>query len=287
MRGRRMPERERAGPARRKASRHEDRKGNPPESQPGTRRRHLLNAMPQVPSTEVMQERPFEGPEDCGPAPFEQRARSFGSIAEQYARFRPSPPAEAVDWVLGRPRHSVLDLAAGTGALTAMLVRRTPRVVAAEPDAEMRAVLHKSLPGVPLVAATAEALPFVPACFDAVVVSSAWHWMDAEIASIEVSRVLEPDGVLGLLWNGADRSQDWVEALVGPGLPPALQVSRRSAHRHVLELPNAAPFHDLENRTVRWSMRFTVEELVGLMGTYSRVFTLPEESRDRMLANRG
>ena len=31
-------------------------------------------------------------------------------------------------------------------------------------------------------------------------------------------------------------------------------------------------------------MSFTVEELVGLMGSYSRVFTLPAQARDRLLA---
>jgi SAM-dependent methyltransferase len=149
----------------------------------------------------------------------------------------------------------------------------------------MKAILHNSLPWVPLVAATAEALPFGSASFDAVLVSSAWHWMDPEVAPIEVSRVLEPNGVLGLLWNGADRSEDWVEALLGPGLPPVDRVSRPSSiHRHTPELGNVAPFHDLESRTVRWSMRFTVDELVGLMGSYSRVFTLPAASRDRALA---
>ena len=123
--------------------------------------------------------------------PFEQRARSFGSIAEHYARFRPPPPQEAVDWVLGEPRHTALDLGAGTGALTALLVQCVRTVVAAEPDPEMRSVLHKHLPRVPLVAATAEALPFGSATFDAVLVSSAWHWMDPDLTPIEVGRVLE------------------------------------------------------------------------------------------------
>jgi SAM-dependent methyltransferase len=219
------------------------------------------------------------------PAPFAERARSFGSIAEHYDRFRPAPPAEAVEWVLGDARTTALDLGAGTGALTGRLVPVVPHVVAAEPDPEMRAVLHKNLPDVPLVAATAEALPFGSDSFDAVLASSAWHWMDPERAPLEVGRVLESNGVLGLLWNGADRSDDWTDALLGPGLPTAsLDPRPGQVERHTPEFGDGAPFHGLESRTVRWRMNFSVDELVGLMGSYSRVFTLPEEARDKALS---
>ena len=220
-----------------------------------------------------------------------ERALSFGSIAEHYARFRPPPPEEAVDWVLGDVRGTVLDLGAGTGALTGRLLPRVRRILAAEPDREMQAVLRERLAAVPLVTATAEALPFGSSNFDGVVVSSAWHWMDPEIAPIEVGRVLRPGGVLGLIWNGADRSVQWVKEVFGRSQPsrdsdgelwPDPGHSTQS-HRHALELSSSAPFHDLESRVVRWSKSFTVDELVGLMGSYSRVFTLPDEPRQRLL----
>ena len=50
------------------------------------------------------------------------RAMSFGAIAEDYDRFRPGPPAEAVGWILPRQCESIVDIGAGTGALTRQLM---------------------------------------------------------------------------------------------------------------------------------------------------------------------
>ena len=45
------------------------------------------------------------------------------------------------------PVHTVVDLGAGTGALTRLLVGRADEVVAVEPDDRMRATLIESVPG--------------------------------------------------------------------------------------------------------------------------------------------
>ena len=61
----------------------------------------------------------------------------------------------------------------------------------------------------------AEQLPIRSETLDAAMVSSAWHWMDPDRTVAEVGRVLRPGGVLGVIWNGADRSIDWVAELLG------------------------------------------------------------------------
>jgi SAM-dependent methyltransferase len=139
---------------------------------------------------------------------------SFGAIADDYDRFRPGPPLEAARWVLGHRPGRVLDLGAGTGGLTRQLCALTPTVFAAEPDARMRAVLVDRTEGVHALGARGEALPFADGSLDAVVVSSAWHWMDPAVAVPEVARVLRPGGVFGLLWNGPDRRVEWVSELL-------------------------------------------------------------------------
>ncbi len=210
------------------------------------------------------------------------RALSFGAVAEDYHRYRPGPPAEAVEWVLAGRRGLVVELGAGTGGLTARLVSRTGDVVAVEPDRRMHAVLASRVEGARVVTGRAEELPLVAGCADAVVGSSMWHWVDEALGPVEVARVLRPGGVLGLLWSGPDRTVDWVaglQAVAGTPSTPA-EEERRRRRRHVRLAPDA-PFESPETRVVGWTLDVTCDELVGLLCTYSRFIVLPEGDRRR------
>ncbi len=216
-------------------------------------------------------------------SPIVARALSFGAVADAYDRYRPAPPGEAVDWVLPTNAVDVLDLGAGTGAVTRLLRERVPgKVVAAEPDARMRAVLVRRVPDVLTVGARAEALPFADATFDAVVVSSAWHWMDLGLTVPEAARVLRPGGCLGVLWNGPARDIEWVAELLGPRRE-RVGPSSDHAKRHRVEPPPDAPFTTPETTVITWSMPMTRDVLVGLAGTYSAVITRPAEERAEIL----
>lgn len=143
-------------------------------------------------------------------------AEGFDREAETYERTRPSYPTDVVAWVadalrLG-PGVTVCDLAAGTGISTRLLVPTGARVLAVEPVAGMREVLARTVPGVPVVAAAAEALPCTDEALDAVTVFQAFHWFDSEAAVAELHRVLRPGGRLALVWNARDRSVPWVDA---------------------------------------------------------------------------
>ena len=142
------------------------------------------------------------------------RGRSFGSVAAGYAALRPGYPADAVAHLLGRGRPlRVLDVGAGTGLLTEVVVDAGHAVVAVDPSPEMLAQLTDRLPGVGVAAGTAESLPLGDAAVDAVVAGQAAHWFDVVPAAAEVRRVLRPGGVLGLVWNTRDERVPWVAAL--------------------------------------------------------------------------
>src|SRR5690606_25154234 len=127
-------------------------------------------------------------------------AEGFGRGAEAYESARPSYPPDAVGEIATvcdvGPGRRVLDLAAGTGKLTRLLVPTGAEVVAVEPVAEMRAVLSAVLPGVEALDGTAEAIPLPDASVDAVTVAQAFHWFDPPVALAEIARVLRPGGTL-------------------------------------------------------------------------------------------
>ncbi len=134
--------------------------------------------------------------------------QGFGREAEEYERVRPSYPADAVAWLVDNlglgPGRTVLDLAAGTGKLTRLLVPFGASVLAAEPVDGMRRGFVAAVPGVPIVAAVAETLPMAGESLDAVTVAQAFHWFDADRAFGEFARVLRSRGRVGLIWNARD-----------------------------------------------------------------------------------
>jgi SAM-dependent methyltransferase len=129
-------------------------------------------------------------------------ATGFSRAAEAYRIGRPRYPPEALALIAERldlrPGRTLLDLAAGTGALTRPLAETGAEVVAVEPVAEMRAELPG---GIRALDGTAEAIPLEDGSVDAVTVGQAFHWFDGAAALREIHRVLRPGGRLAIVWN--------------------------------------------------------------------------------------
>src|SRR6266516_2317387 len=128
-------------------------------------------------------------------------AGSLDRWPEDYERGRPGWPPEVVD-IPGLPSAAtVLELGAGTGKLTRLLVSRFGRVVAVEPAEAMRRRLVAFSPEAEVLAGSAEAIPLADASVDAVFAAEAFHRFDGERAVAEIARVLRPQRALVLMWN--------------------------------------------------------------------------------------
>jgi len=214
----------------------------------------------------------------------ETRRLSFGSVATDYDRYRPSPPPQALDWLIPAGAQAVLDLAAGTGAVTRELAGRAARIIAVEPDERMRAVLTARCPEAEVLAGRGEDIPLPDASVDAVVISAAWHWLDPELAVPEITRVLRVGGVLGVIWTSRDMRVPWVaefnqlarESREADRRPHGADAGHR---RREVSFPAGTPMSGIEEHTVEFSVPMTKDELVGLLGTYSGVITLDPERR--------
>jgi ubiquinone/menaquinone biosynthesis C-methylase UbiE len=211
-------------------------------------------------------------------------ARSGFTIgAASYERGRPDYPEGAVAWMAGQlglgPGRTVVDIGAGTGKLTRLLVPTGATVIAVEPVEAMSDVLHQLLPTVEIVQGTADRTGLARASADAVTAGQAFHWFASPAELAEIHRVLCPSGGLGLIWNQRRRNHPtWV------AVDELIDELRRSEPdqssqewRQVLEASNL--FSPLQGATFDQAQHLTPEELVDRVISISYVAILPQAQK--------
>jgi SAM-dependent methyltransferase len=211
---------------------------------------------------------------------WQERRTSFGSVAADYAVLRPGYPADALAFLLGDRPLRVLDLGAGTGLLTDVLLAAGHEVVAVDLSGAMLDQLRARLPQVVAATGQAESIPLPDADVDAVVAGQAAHWFDPAPAAAELRRVLRPGGVVGLVWNTRDERVPWVRAL---GDLLAMEARDHEADQGVVdrfaaELPATVEVFD--SGTVQ---HVTPGQVVGGIGTRSYVATMDDVGRAQFL----
>jgi SAM-dependent methyltransferase len=208
---------------------------------------------------------------------------------DDYERGRPGYPGEAVDVAEVPASSSVVDLGAGTGKLTRLLLARFARVVAVEPADAMRLRLIELCPDADALAGSAEAIPAADASVDAVFSAEAFHWFDGERALAEIARVLRPHGALVLMWN----------VPAGPTEPPTEALERFVDERAPRDLAydpfdlNAerfvsgewrrafagSPFEELREASFANEQTLDRDAFVSLLASMGWVAGLPDDER--------
>ena len=207
-------------------------------------------------------------------------ATGFSRAAAEYARGRPGYPPDALALLAERlslgPGRTVLDLAAGTGALTRPLAETGADVIAVEPVAEMRAALPA---GVRALDGTAEAIPLAESSVDALTVAQAFHWFDGDAALAEIHRVLRPDGLLAVVWNRRIEDapvNEAIEAILAPyraGVP----THRRDAWRPAFD--RTSLFGPLEQHVFPHEQLLDADGMADRVGSISFIASLPDDER--------
>ncbi|ORZ00960.1 S-adenosyl-L-methionine-dependent methyltransferase [Syncephalastrum racemosum] len=204
---------------------------------------------------------------------------------ETPAQARPSYPAEAIDFIqtLVPQGAKVLDLAAGTGIMTALLVNKGLDVVAVEPVDEMRAKLSADLPAARALKGTSWEIPVPDGSQEAVIVAQAFHWFDDIKSLREIHRVLKPNGYLILIWNMESRSSPWVAKLrdvyeLYDGNAPQY---RKGKWKDVFEIPETAELYrvPIQHQWFKNETLATKDKVMKRVFSKSYMAILPEETK--------
>jgi SAM-dependent methyltransferase len=132
----------------------------------------------------------------------------FSNRVDDYVKYRPSYPAEIIGFLQGSYDLStdklIADIGAGTGISTALFLDAGYRVIAIEPNLEMREKsieLLGSQPGFKAQNGSAENTGLETGSIDAIIAGQAFHWFDAVKTREEFKRVLTSGGIVVLIWN--------------------------------------------------------------------------------------
>jgi SAM-dependent methyltransferase len=218
--------------------------------------------------------------------------RGFDRAAEAYERGRPDYPAAAVRH-LGRvlalgPGRTVVELGSGTGKFTRALAPLGAARIAIEPTPGMRRVFERTVPDVPALDGTAEAIPLPPGFADAVVCAQSFHWFRPRPALAEIRRVLRPGGGLGLVWNTRDESVGWSRRLTEiveahRGAAPVWRERTAGRYQRVVLTPvfgeSAIGFTPLEHRAFAHFQEGTPSLFVERTLSISMIAVLPAAAR--------
>ncbi|MBD2561018.1 MULTISPECIES: class I SAM-dependent methyltransferase [Nostoc] len=201
----------------------------------------------------------------------------FSDRAEDYVKYRPSYPADAINIILeGLGENSQLvaaDIGAGTGIASRLLAERGVNVIAIEPNAAMREAAEPH-PLIEFRHGTAEFTQLPDNSVDLVTCFQAFHWFNPEPTLLEFHRILKPSARLAVVWNNRDKEDALTteySLIVRKASNNHPAESRMQSVEPLLVTPYFINIHEY-NFTYRQQL-----DLTGLIGRAMSVSYLPRE----------
>ena len=238
------------------------------------------------------------------PVEDEKRERlrtTFDDAAELYDAARPVYPDAVLDELVELADLSeggrLLEIGPGTGKATVALAERGFELTGVELGAQLAAVARKRLAAFPkaeIVIGDFEDWEPGHADFDAIVAFTAFHWIAPELRYAKTARLLRPGGALALVssqhvlagradddfWREVQEDYDAVVPHPDNAPPPAPE--NVADWREQIEASGL--YADVSVRRHLWTVDYTADEYVAVLGTYSDHLVLPDEQRAELFS---
>ena len=221
---------------------------------------------------------------------------TFGSVAELYNFARPDYPAAVYDDLAElaglEPGSRILEIGPGTGKATVELARRGWHVTGVELSPELAAIARANAPTAELVVADFEEWEPREAGYDAVVAFAAFHWIAPELRYAKPARLLRRGGSLAVLHGRhvlpadgdpffAEVQEDYDAVVPHPdnrAPPPPEEIGSEWAD----EFLASGVFKEVEEPRRLHPLRYSADEYVAVLGTFSDNLVLPAAQREEL-----
>ncbi|MDX2213594.1 MAG: methyltransferase domain-containing protein [Oculatellaceae cyanobacterium bins.114] len=201
--------------------------------------------------------------------------KRFSDRAEDYAKYRPRYPEEAIatllDSVADPAQCIIADIGAGTGISSRLLADQGATVWAIEPNAAMRESATPHL-RVKFHDATAEATGLSSQSVDLVTCCQSFHWFEPIATLSEFHRILKPGGRVALMWNDRDLTDplmvDYTNSVSNASEQGFFE---RRDRKSPDALANSPLFQNFHTYTFTYKHPLSLKGLIGLASSASYV----------------
>ncbi len=234
------------------------------------------------------------------PPDWEADSRRFDGVANLYDAYRPSYPNELIEDIIQisgiRSEGRILDIGSGTGKATLLFAQRGYTILCLEPGQNLIYVARKNLvsyPKVSFVKARFEKWKCDKDEFDLVISAQAFHWVPEKVRFKKTANVLKHQGYLAAFWN------------MSPGMEGKIRQELDQVYqKRARELVNTETFEQIiESRETSfldtpyfekvvvkkyfWSARYSTNDYLGLLNTYSDHLRLSVHRRNMLFKDIG
>ena len=232
----------------------------------------------------------------------EQLRVTFDSVADGYHHARPEYPTalytDLIEFARLGPGDRLLEIGCATGKATIPLADRGFPITCVELGAELAAQARRNLAAYPQVnvfqGAFEDWQPPAAGQFSLVFAATAWHWIDPEVRYQKAWSALRPGGHLAF-WNAQHvlppdgdpifEELQPVYAEVGEGLPgDSYRIRPDQLPDYATEITGSGLFTDVRVGRFDWEIKYTAEEYIALLDTFSNHITMGQAKRDRLYA---
>ncbi|WP_345464933.1 class I SAM-dependent methyltransferase [Actinoallomurus oryzae] len=227
---------------------------------------------------------------------------TFDRAASLYQRARPDYPDALYDDLLALtgvvPPARLLEVGCGPGKATLPLARRGFRITAVELGTALAAEARRRLAGFPHVEVVRSSFeewepPDTP--YDLVYAATAWKWVDPRVRYAKAAALLRPGGRLAV-WDAGHAFPEGFDPFfaeiqkvydaLGEGGDDVWPPPRPEdlPDPHAADLAASGRFEVVGTRRHVWARRYTAEEYLALLDTFSGHIAMAPERRDHLYA---